>query len=103
MPSCVCRQISLYFHADVSRYPVKAFVFLMPRHLVVKFWSDGGSLLVFLRMRCIYLEKLLSKIKQKRTSVGMEAKRDFDLIVGGFYSEVALQKREAEGTVRTNL
>ena len=23
------------------------------------------------------------------------------LIVGGFYSEVALQKREAEGTVRT--
>ena len=25
----------------------------------------------------------------------------FFLIVGGFYSEVALQKREAEGTVRT--
>ena len=25
----------------------------------------------------------------------------FSFIVGGFYSEVALQKREAEGTVRT--
>ena len=27
--------------------------------------------------------------------------RAFFFIVGGFYSEVALQKREAEGTVRT--